>query len=80
VRYEQLNLISKKRITAICHRQLYQNRMAKAYDKKVRPRLFQEGDLVLKKTLSLPGEDQSKWVPNYESPYIVKKAKKKKEK
>jgi hypothetical protein len=54
--------------------------MAKAYDKKVRPRLFQEGDLVLKKTLSLPGEDQSKWVPNYESPYIVKKAKKKKEK
>jgi len=24
--------------------------------------------------LSLPGEYQSKWVPNYESPYIVKKA------
>jgi hypothetical protein len=35
---------------------------------------LQEGDLVLKKTLSLPGEYQSKWVPNYESPYIVKKA------
>jgi hypothetical protein len=25
--------------------------MAKAYDRKVRPRLFQEGDLVLKKIL-----------------------------
>ncbi|KAL9381688.1 hypothetical protein Peur_024723 [Populus x canadensis] len=52
--------------------------MAKAYDKKVRPRLFQEGDLVLKKILSLsrslPGEDQSKWAPNYEGPYVVKKA------
>jgi transposase InsO family protein len=35
VRYEQLNLISEKRIAAICHHQLYQKRMAKAYDKKV---------------------------------------------
>jgi hypothetical protein len=24
--------------------------------------------------LSLPGEDQSKWAPNYEGPYVVKKA------
>ncbi|XP_052312432.1 uncharacterized protein LOC112328962 [Populus trichocarpa] len=74
VRYEQLNLISEKRIAAICHHQLYQKRMAKAYDKKVRPRLFQEGDLVLKKILPLPGDDQSKWAPNYEGPYVVKKA------
>jgi len=74
VRYEQLNLISEKRIAAICHHQLYLKRMAKAYDKKVRPRMFQEGDLVLKKLLSLPGEDHSKWAPNYEGPYIVKKA------
>jgi len=49
VRYEQLNLISEKRITAICHHQLYQIRMAKSYDKKVRPRGFHEGDLVPKK-------------------------------
>jgi hypothetical protein len=55
VRYEQLNLIGEKRIAAICHHQLYQKRMAKTYDKKVRPRVFQEGDLVLKKLLSLPG-------------------------
>jgi hypothetical protein len=74
VRYEQLNLISEKRVTAICHHQLYQKRMAKAYDKKVRPRMFQEGDLVLKKLLALPGENLSKWAPNYEGPYIVKKA------
>jgi hypothetical protein len=47
VRYEQLNLISEKR-------------MAKSYDKKVRPRGFHERDLVLKKILPLPGEDQSK--------------------
>jgi len=74
VRYEQLNLISEKRIAAIYHHQLYQRRMAKSYDKKVRPRGFHEGDLVLKKILPLPGEDQSTWAPNYECPYMVKKA------
>ena len=57
VRYEQLNLISEKRIAAICHHQLYQRRMAKSYDKKVRPREFHKGDLILKKILCLPGED-----------------------
>ena len=74
VRYEQLNLTSEKRIAAICHHQLYKRRMAKSYDKKVRPWGFHEGDLVLKKILPLPGEDQSKWAPNYEGLYMVKKA------
>ena len=74
VRYEQLNLISEKRIATICHHHLYQRRMAKSYDKKVRPRGFHEGDLVLKKILPLPGKDQSKWAPNCEGPYVVKKA------
>jgi len=56
VRYEQLKLISEKRIVAIYHHQLYQRRMAKSYNKKVRPREFHEGDLVLKKILPLPRE------------------------
>jgi len=60
VRNEQQNLINEKRIAIICHNQLYQERMAKSSYKKVRPRLFQEGDLVLKKMLPLPREDQSK--------------------
>jgi len=66
-------MISERRLAAICHHQLYQRRMAKAYDRKFRPREFKEGDLVLRKVLSLPGEDRSKWAPNYEGPYIVKK-------
>jgi hypothetical protein len=66
VSYEQLNLISEKRVAAICHHQLYQKRMVKAYDKKGRPRIFQEGDLVLKKLLPLLGENPSKWAPNDE--------------
>ncbi|KAA3479216.1 RNA-directed DNA polymerase [Gossypium australe] len=50
-RYDQLNLIEEKRLRAIRHGQMYQKRMMWAYDKKVRPREFYEGDLVLKKIL-----------------------------
>ena len=41
--YEQVNLIEEKRMKAICHGQLYQKRMMKAHDKKIRPRQFQKG-------------------------------------
>jgi hypothetical protein len=34
--------------------------VAKAYNKKIRPRVFKEGDLILKKILSILGEDQRK--------------------
>ncbi|XP_059311724.1 uncharacterized protein LOC132063269 [Lycium ferocissimum] len=34
-RYEQLMLIDEKRMNAVCHGQLYQNRMAKAFNKKI---------------------------------------------
>ena len=34
-RYEQLNLVEKKRMRAICHGKLYQRRMMKAHDKKI---------------------------------------------
>ncbi|GAU51646.1 hypothetical protein TSUD_414680 [Trifolium subterraneum] len=73
-RYDQLNLIEEKRMTALCHGQLYQRRMKQAFDKKVRPREFQEGDLVLKKILSFQPDSRGKWTPNYEGPYVVKRA------
>ncbi|XP_070008142.1 uncharacterized protein [Nicotiana sylvestris] len=42
-RLEQLNLIDEKRMAAVCHGQLYQQRIARAYNKKVRPRNFEVG-------------------------------------
>ena len=39
-RYDQLNLIEEKRLKALCHGQLYQKRMMRAHDKKVRPQQF----------------------------------------
>ncbi|KAI5385547.1 hypothetical protein KIW84_072229 [Lathyrus oleraceus] len=73
-RYDQLNLIEEKRLTAMCHGQLYQQRMKKAFDKKVKPRVFREGDLVLKKVFSFAPDSRGKWTPNYEGPYVVKRA------
>ncbi|XP_047256097.1 uncharacterized protein LOC124888849 [Capsicum annuum] len=48
-RFEQLPLIDGRQINAVCHGQLYQNRMAKDFNKKVRPRHFTPGQLVLKR-------------------------------
>ena len=73
-RHDQLNLIEGKRLTAMCHGQLYRGRMARAFNKKVRPRGFQAGDLVLRKVLPNHEDVRGKWVPTYEGPYVVKHA------
>ena len=44
----QLNLIDEHRLQAIHHAQCYQKRSARAYLKKVRPRSFNPGDMVLR--------------------------------
>ncbi|PKI72110.1 hypothetical protein CRG98_007497 [Punica granatum] len=48
-RYEQLNLIYKKRLTALCHDQCYQQRMTRTFNRKVRPREFSPDDLSCEK-------------------------------
>jgi ribonuclease HI len=73
-RYEQLNFIDEKRLAALCHGQLYQRRIERAYNKKARPRTFQPGDLVLKKRNTALSDPRGKFAPSYEGPYVVKKA------
>ena len=46
--------------------------MKKAFDKKVCPWKFQ-GELVVKKIISIQKDYRGKWMSNYEGPYIVKK-------
>ncbi|KAG8474311.1 hypothetical protein CXB51_033807 [Gossypium anomalum] len=70
----ELNLIEEKRLKAIRHGQMYQKHMMRAYDKKVRLREFHKGDLVLKKILPIQKDFRGKWMPNWEGPYVVKKA------
>ena len=73
-RFDQLNLIEEKRMMALCHGQLYQKRMKKAFDKKAKPREFREGNLVLRKIMSFNADSRGKWTPNFEGPYVIKKA------
>ena len=48
--------------------------MKTSFDKKVRPRVFKEGYLVLKKIQSFLTDSRGKWTPNYDGPYVIKKA------
>ena len=47
----QLDLVDKVRATAKQRLAQYQNLMAKHYNSKVRPKDFQDGDLVLRKVI-----------------------------
>ena len=72
--FDQLNLIEEKRMIALCHGQLYQKRMKKAFDKMVKPHEFRERDLVLGNIMSFNVDSRGKCTPNFEGPYVVKKA------
>jgi len=67
-------MIDKKHMTVMCHGQLYQHRVKRAFNKKVRPRAFEEGDLVLKIHNQAMLDHRGKFAPTYEGPYVIKKA------
>ncbi|XP_070028987.1 uncharacterized protein [Nicotiana sylvestris] len=72
-RYEQLALIDGKRMNAVCHSQLYQNRISRAFNKRVKLRQFALGQLVLKKIFPPHDEAKGKFSPNWQGPYMVHK-------
>ncbi|XP_070013835.1 uncharacterized protein [Nicotiana sylvestris] len=70
-RYEQLALIGRKRMNAVCHDQLYQNRMSRAFNKRVKPRQFALEKLVLKKIFPHKDEAKGKFSANRQGRYMV---------
>ncbi|XP_070019879.1 uncharacterized protein [Nicotiana sylvestris] len=68
---EQLNLIDEKILAPVCHGQLYQKRMERAYNKKVHPRKFEMGQQVLMRILPHQAEAKGKFAPNWQGPFIV---------
>ena len=48
--------------------------MMRAHDKKVRPKQFKKGNLVLKKVLPNQQDPRGKWASNWQGPYMVMKA------
>ena len=52
----------------------YQRRLANFYNKPVRPRVFQPGDLVLRRVFENTADPTAwKFQPNWEGPYVVKR-------
>jgi hypothetical protein len=72
-RLDQLNLIDEKRLAAVCHGQIYQRKMRRAFDKRVRPQSYKPGDLVIKRIILPQGDPRGKWTPVYEGPFVVQK-------
>ena len=53
----------------------YHNRLANLYNRRVKPRIFQPGDLVLRKVFENTTDSLvEKFQPNWEGPYIVTRA------
>ena len=47
--------------------------MGRAYNKKVKPHISEEGDKVLKRILPIQDETKGNFAPNWQEPFIVKK-------
>ncbi|PKH60988.1 hypothetical protein CRG98_050282 [Punica granatum] len=71
-RYEQLNLIDKKRLIALCHGQCYQQKMTRAFNARVRHCEFNPGDLVLRKVFHITPDSRGKFAYKYDGPFVVR--------
>ncbi|PKI60932.1 hypothetical protein CRG98_018678 [Punica granatum] len=71
-RYEHLNLIDEKRLTALWHGQFYQQRMARAFNARVRHCEFCPGDLVLWKVTHIAPDSRGKFAYKYDGPFVVR--------
>ena len=60
-RYDQLSLLDERILRAADHVQAYQRKMTYVFRKRVKPRMFQKGDLVLKVLKGLIGDPRGKF-------------------
>ena len=72
-RYEKWALIDEKRDRAQYHAQGYQKRIAKAFNKKVKPRNLKEGDSVLQVLRDETFDSRGKMKPRWSGPFIIEK-------
>lgn len=73
LRRADLDLIEELRETTAVKRASYQQKMRTHYNRKVRPREFAVGDLVLREvTFATKNQAEGKLAANWEGPYVVK--------
>ncbi|KAL0444586.1 UNVERIFIED_CONTAM: hypothetical protein Slati_2181300 [Sesamum latifolium] len=76
LRLKKLEALDEKRLEAQQRLECYQARLSKAFNKKVRPRSFQVGDLVLAVRMPIitTHRTENKFLPKWDGPYVVKEA------
>ncbi|XP_071917153.1 uncharacterized protein [Coffea arabica] len=74
LRLEELETLDEKRLEAQQRIECYQARLSKAFNKHVRPRSFQIGELVLavRRPIILTHGGQKKFTPKWDGPYVVR--------
>ncbi|KAI5324478.1 hypothetical protein L3X38_033551 [Prunus dulcis] len=73
LRLQELEALDKKRLEAQQHLECYQARLSNAFNKKVRPRSFQIGDLILalRRPIITTHKIGSKFALKWDGPYVV---------
>ncbi|KAK4389549.1 hypothetical protein Sango_2291900 [Sesamum angolense] len=76
IRLEELEALDEKRLEAQQRLECYQARLSRAFNKKVRLRSFQVGDLVLavRRPIITMHRTGNKFLPKWDGPYVVKEA------
>ena len=72
-RLQELVLLDERRQVACDHLRAYQQRMSRSYNKRVKPRSFELGDLVLRENPKSQQQQiqKGKFEPNWLGPYII---------
>ena len=73
LRLEELEALDEKRLEAQQRLECYQARLTKAFNKKVKPRSFQVGDLVLtvRRPINMKNRMGNKFLSKWDGPYVV---------
>ena len=64
--------LDEKRMSALFHTQIYQRRIIRAFNKKVKPGKIKAGDIVLKQSRAIVFDPTGRFRLNWEGPYLVK--------
>ena len=71
-RFDQLSLLDERILRAADFVRAYKRKMARAFQKRVKPRPLQRGDLVLRILKGLAGDPRGKFRPTWSGPYIIR--------
>jgi len=73
LRLQELEDLDDKRLQAQQQIELYQARITRAFNKKVKERTFKKGDLVLavRRPMVMTHMTKGKFQPNWEGPFVV---------